>query len=53
MSAGLKRGQPKQIGGVNANKDGRVTITRSGAPVAGNPKDLQLHPDQLIVLRLL
>jgi len=52
VSAGLKRGQPKQIGDVNANKDGQVTITRSGAPVAGNPKDFQLHPDLQIVLQL-
>jgi len=43
---------PTQIGDVKAKKGRQVTITRNGAPVAGNPEDLQLHPEQQIVLQL-
>ena len=43
---------PTQIGGVQA-KDGQTVMTTSnGAPVAGDPMNLRLQPDQKIELRL-
>ena len=43
---------PTQIGGVQAKAGEKVTITSNGAPVAGDPMDLRLKPDQKIVLRV-
>jgi hypothetical protein len=43
---------PTQIGGVQA-KDGQTVMTTSnGAPLAGDPMNLRLQPDQKIELRL-
>lgn len=41
-----------QIGGVRAKDGESVTLTSNGTPVAGDPGDLRLEPDQEIVLRL-
>ena len=41
-----------QIGGVRAKGGDQLVATSNGAPVAGNPGDLRLEPDQKIVLRL-
>lgn len=43
---------PTQIGGVQAKDGEKVVATSNGAPVAGDPMDLRLEPDQKIVLRL-
>ncbi|HEV8177478.1 MAG TPA: hypothetical protein VGP44_07270 [Gemmatimonadales bacterium] len=41
-----------QIGGVHAKAGDKVTVTSNGKPVAGNPADLHLEPNQQIVLQL-
>ncbi|MEP6817444.1 MAG: hypothetical protein ABI873_18030 [Marmoricola sp.] len=41
-----------QIGGVKAKPGQQMRVTSNGVPVAGDPKDLRLAPDQKIVLRL-
>ncbi|WP_237089498.1 hypothetical protein [Nocardioides dokdonensis] len=41
-----------QIGGVRAQDGQQLHVTSNGAPVAGDPKDLRLEPDQVIVLRM-
>ena len=43
---------PTQIGGVTATDGQQVNLTSNGMPVAGDPKDLRLEPDQVIVLRI-
>ena len=43
---------PTQIGGVTAKAGEKVKVTSNGAPVTGNPADLQLEPDQQIELTL-
>ena len=43
---------PTQIGGVKAKAGQRVIVTSNEMPVAGDPKDLRLEPDQVIVLRM-
>jgi hypothetical protein len=43
---------PTQIGGVQAKDGQKVTVISNGAPVAGDPRDLRLQPDQKIELRL-
>ncbi|WP_085872231.1 hypothetical protein [Nocardioides sp. PD653-B2] len=43
---------PTQIGGVRAKDGQQVNVTSNEMSVAGDPKDLRLEPDQLIVLRL-
>jgi len=43
---------PTQIGGVKAKDGQQLNVTSNGAPVAGDPKDLRLEPDQVIVLRM-
>jgi len=43
---------PTQIGGVTAKDGQQVNLTSNGTPVAGDPNDLRLEPDQVIVLRL-
>lgn len=43
---------PIQIGDVKAETGQQVTLTSNGAPVASNPRDLKLQPDQQIVLQL-
>ncbi|HZJ04346.1 MAG TPA: hypothetical protein VFD59_02615 [Nocardioidaceae bacterium] len=43
---------PTQIGGVTAKDGQQMNVTSNGAPVAGDPMDLRLEPDQKIVLRL-
>lgn len=42
----------RQIGGVRAEPGDRVTVTSNDTSVAGNPADLQLAPEQEVVLRL-
>ncbi|MDI6910003.1 hypothetical protein [Nocardioides sp.] len=41
-----------QIGGVRADAGESVTLTSNGTPVAGDPGDLRLEPDQVIVLSI-
>lgn len=41
-----------QIGGATALKGQQVNVTSNGMPFAGDPKDLRLEPDQVIVLRM-
>lgn len=41
-----------QIGGVKATDGQEIVVTSNGMPVAGDPKDLRLEPDQIVVLRL-
>lgn len=41
-----------QIGGAKGKPGQKVTVTSNGVPVAGDPMDLRLEPDQKIVLRL-
>jgi hypothetical protein len=41
-----------QIGGVQATNGQRVTVTSNGSPVAGDPMNLRLEPEQKIVLQL-
>lgn len=41
-----------QIGGVKAKPGEKVTVTSNGSPVAGDPNDLRLEPEQMIVLQL-
>lgn len=41
-----------RIGDVRAEAGSHVGLTSNGEPVAGDPGDLRLAPDQLIVLRL-
>lgn len=41
-----------QIGGAMAKAGEKVSLTSNGSPVAGDPGDLRLEPDQKIVLRL-
>ena len=43
---------PTQIGGVRAKDGQQMRATSNGTPVAGDPKDLRLAPDQVIVLRM-
>jgi hypothetical protein len=43
---------PTQIGGVMAQDGQKLDVTSNGAPVAGDPKDLRLEPDQMIVVRV-
>ncbi|MBD3945889.1 MULTISPECIES: hypothetical protein [Nocardioides] len=43
---------PTQVGGVKAKGDAKVTVTSNGTPVAGDPADLRLEPDQQIELTL-
>jgi hypothetical protein len=43
---------PTQIGGVKAKDGQQVNLTSNGAPVGGDPNDLRLEPDQVLVLRL-
>ena len=43
---------PTQIGGVQAKDGQKVMVATNGAPVAGDPMDLRLQPDQKIELRL-
>ncbi|MEO7943503.1 MAG: hypothetical protein ABIR34_08895 [Marmoricola sp.] len=43
---------PTQIGGVQAKPGQKVTLTSDGTPVAGDPMDLRLKPEQEIELRL-
>lgn len=43
---------PTQIGGVRAKAGQQMNVTSNGMPVAGDPKDLRLEPDQVIVLRM-
>lgn len=43
---------PTQIGGVTAKDGQQMDVTSNGMPVAGDPKDLRLEPDQVIVLRM-
>lgn len=42
----------KQIGGVTAQDGQKVDVTSNAGPVAGDPRDLRLEPDQVIVLRM-
>lgn len=41
-----------QIGGVRADAGESVTLTSNGDPVTGDPGDLRLEPDQVIVLSI-
>lgn len=41
-----------QVGGAMAKAGEKVSLTSNGSPVAGDPGDLRLEPDQKIVLRL-
>ena len=41
-----------QIGGVHAKDGQKVMVTSNGTPVAGDPMDLRLEPDQKLELRL-
>ena len=41
-----------QIGGVKAKPREKVTLTSNGMEVTGDPSDLRLEPEQVIVLRL-
>lgn len=41
-----------QIGGVKAPAGQEVTLTSNGTPIAGDPMDLRLEPEQQIVLGL-
>lgn len=43
---------PTQIGGVMAQDGQKLDVTSNGAPVAGDPKDLRLEPDQMVVVRV-
>ncbi|WP_460829468.1 hypothetical protein [Nocardioides hungaricus] len=43
---------PTQIGGVKATDGQQVNLTSNGTPVAGDPNDLRLELDQVIVLRV-
>jgi len=43
---------PTQIGGVQARAGEKVRLTSNGIPVAGDPTDLRLRPEQEIELRL-
>jgi hypothetical protein len=43
---------PTQIGGVHTTGGQKVMVVSNGAPVAGDPMDLRLQPDQKIVLQL-
>ncbi len=43
---------PTQIGGVHAKTGEKVTVTSNGAPVLGDPADLQFQPDQQIELSI-
>ena len=43
---------PTQIGGVKANAGEEVRATSNGAPVTGDPGDLELEPEQEIELTL-
>ncbi len=41
-----------QIGGVQARERQKVTLTSNGTPVAGDPMNLRLEPEQKVVLQL-
>ena len=41
-----------QIGEVTGGDGNQVNLTSNGTPVTGDPKDLRLEPDQVIVLRI-
>lgn len=43
---------PTQIGGAKANAGEEMRVTSNGAPVPGDPAELQLEPDQQIELAL-
>ena len=43
---------PTQIGGAKAKAGQQLIVTSNGAPVSGDPQDLRLEPDQVIVLRM-
>lgn len=43
---------PTQIGGVRAEDGQQMIVTSNEMPVTGDPKDLRLEPDQMIVLRM-
>ena len=43
---------PNQVGGVKAKAREKVRVTSNGTPVAGDPSDLRLEPDQQIELAL-
>ena len=43
---------PTQIGGVQAKDGQKVMVTSNGSPLAGDPMNLRLQPDQKIELRL-
>lgn len=43
---------PTQIGGAKANAGQQLIVTSNGAPVSGDPQDLRLEPDQVVVLRM-
>lgn len=43
---------PTQIGGVHASKGQTISATSNGVPVAGDPMELRLQPEQKIELRL-
>lgn len=43
---------PTKIGGVMAQDGQKLDVTSNGAPVAGDPNDLRLEPDQKIVVRV-
>ncbi|GAA1130590.1 hypothetical protein [Nocardioides aquiterrae] len=43
---------PTQIGGAKANAGEEMRVTSNGAPVPGDPAELQLEPDQQIELLL-
>lgn len=43
---------PQQIGGVRAKPGQQVQVTSNGAQVTGDPADLGLEPEQMIVLTM-
>jgi len=43
---------PTQIGGVRAKDGQQLIVTSNEMPIAGDPMDLRLEPDQVIVLRM-
>lgn len=43
---------PTQIGGVEAQDGQAVTVTSNGEPIAGDPMNLRLQPEQQIVVEL-
>ena len=43
---------PMQIGGVRAAAGERISVMSNGEPVAGDPRNLRLEPEQAIVLEV-